>query len=162
MTSHTDAIWQVLEEVKDPEIPVLSVVDLGIVREVKQLSPKAFEITITPTYSSCPAMDTIEKEIEALLREKGYECAIKTTLSPAWTTDWLSEKGRKALEDYGIAPPAESTSDKSFLTGEAKEVKCPLCKSTSTQLISQFGSTACKALYRCDDCLESFDYFKCI
>lgn len=156
------SLMELLEEVKDPEIPVLSVVDLGIVRDISPDEDGGVTVTITPTYSGCPAMDTIEREIKEILEARGISARVKTTLHPAWTTDWLSEKGRKALEDYGIAPPAEATTDKSFLTGNTKAVRCPICKSSSTTMISQFGSTACKALYKCDDCLETFDYFKCI
>jgi len=155
-------IWNILEEVKDPEIPVLSVVDLGIVRKVEERGSNDYLITITPTYSGCPAMDTIEREIKEALDEKNISSEVKTSISPAWTTDWLTEKGRKNLEEYGIAPPSESTTDKSFLTGKHKAVRCPQCKSENTALVSQFGSTACKALYKCEDCLENFDYFKCI
>lgn len=155
-------LYSLLEEVKDPEIPVLSVVDLGIIRGVEMLGGDKVKVTITPTYSGCPAMDTIEREIREVLSREGLNVEVVSTLSPAWTTDWLSKKGRKALEDYGIAPPSEATTDKSFLTGKQKAVRCPLCKSTDTVMVSQFGSTACKALYKCNDCLENFDYFKCI
>lgn len=156
------SLLELLEEVKDPEIPVLSVVDLGIVRDISPNAEGGVTVTITPTYSGCPAMDTIEREIKEILESRGIPAIVKSTLRPAWTTDWLSEKGRKALEEYGIAPPSEATTDKSFLTGNTKAVRCPICKSSSTTMISQFGSTACKALYKCDDCLETFDYFKCI
>ncbi len=156
------AIYTLLETVSDPEIPVLSVVDLGVVRSVEFQQNGVVKVTITPTYSGCPAMDTIEREIKTTLSDHGFNAVVHTVLSPAWTTDWLSAKGRKALEDYGIAPPAERTTDKSFLTGKHKEVRCPHCKSMHTAMISQFGSTACKALYKCTDCLETFDYFKCI
>lgn len=155
-------IYEILESVKDPEIPVLSIEDLGILRNVEISDQGKLIVTITPTYSGCPAMDTIEDDILKTLAEKGYQAEIKTSISPAWTTDWLTEKGRKNLEDYGIAPPAERTTDKSFLTGGHKEIKCPQCKSTNTEMISHFGSTACKSLYKCNDCLETFDYFKCI
>lgn len=155
-------IWNILEEVKDPEIPVLSVVDLGIVRKVEERGSNDYLITITPTYSGCPAMDTIEREIKETLQKRNISTEVKTSISPAWTTDWLTEKGRKNLEEYGIAPPSEASTDKSFLTGKHKAVRCPQCKSENTSLVSQFGSTACKALYKCDDCLENFDYFKCI
>jgi len=155
-------IWNILEEVKDPEIPVLSVVDLGIVRKVEERGANDYLITITPTYSGCPAMDTIEREIKETLQKRNISTEIKTSISPAWTTDWLTEKGRKNLEEYGIAPPSEASTDKSFLTGKHKAVRCPQCKSENTTMVSQFGSTACKALYKCNDCLENFDYFKCI
>jgi ring-1,2-phenylacetyl-CoA epoxidase subunit PaaD len=155
-------IWNILEEVKDPEIPVLSVVDLGIVRKVEERGDNDYLITITPTYSGCPAMDTIEREIKETLQKRNISTEIKTSISPAWTTDWLTEKGRKNLEEYGIAPPSEASTDKSFITGKHKAVRCPQCKSEDTTMVSQFGSTACKALYKCNDCLENFDYFKCI
>ncbi|NEN24833.1 phenylacetate-CoA oxygenase subunit PaaJ [Cryomorpha ignava] len=155
-------IYEILESVKDPEIPVLSIADLGILRNVEISEEGKLIVTITPTYSGCPAMDTIEKDILKALNSEGYDAEIKTSISPAWTTDWLTKKGRKNLEEYGIAPPAESTTDKSFLTGSHKELRCPQCKSTDTEMISHFGSTACKALYKCKDCLEPFDYFKCI
>lgn len=158
----TESISRLLERVKDPEIPVLSVVDLGILREVEMLDEGRVRVTITPTYSGCPAMETIEKEIGELLSDAGLESEVVTRLAPAWTTDWLSAAGRRKLEQYGIAPPAEATTDKSFLTGEKKSIRCPRCKSEETSMISQFGSTSCKALYRCDSCLETFEYFKCI
>ncbi len=158
----TKEIYEILESVKDPEIPVLSIADLGILRNVEISESGELVVTITPTYNGCPAMDTIEKDIKELLESKGYHPKIKTSISPAWTTDWLTEKGRKNLEAYGIAPPAEATTDKSFLTGTHKEIRCPHCKSTDTEMISHFGSTACKALYKCKSCLEPFDYFKCI
>lgn len=157
-----EEIYTLLEEVKDPEIPVLSVVDLGIIRKIKPVADGTVSITITPTYSGCPAMDTIEADIRKILKEAGIKSSIETKISPAWTTDWITDKGRRNLEKYGIAPPAETTGDKSFLTGTGKIVRCPQCKSLNTEVISQFGSTACKALYRCKDCLEPFDYFKCI
>lgn len=158
----TKEIYQILESVKDPEIPVLSIADLGILRNVEFSENGELTITITPTYNGCPAMDTIEEDIKKVLLDHGYQAIIKTSISPAWTTDWLTAKGRKNLEEYGIAPPAEATTDKSFITGSHKEIRCPICKSTNTVMISHFGSTACKALYKCNDCLEPFDYFKCI
>lgn len=146
----------------DPEIPVLSLVDLGVVRKA-EITNGIPHITITPTYSGCPAMKVMEEEIEAVLKGSGFEdFEIETVLAPAWTTDWITEKGRKALEDYGIAPPEQSTSDKNTLLGHPKEVTCPNCKSRETKMLSQFGSTPCKALYQCIDCKEPFDYFKCI
>jgi len=155
-------IYDILESVKDPEIPVLSIADLGILRNVEISDQGKLVITITPTYSGCPAMDTIEEDILTILDSEGYQAEVKTSISPAWTTDWLSEKGRRNLEEYGIAPPSESTTDKSFLTGAHKEIRCPQCKSNNTKMISHFGSTPCKALYKCKACLEPFDYFKCI
>jgi ring-1,2-phenylacetyl-CoA epoxidase subunit PaaD len=155
-------IWEYLEEVFDPEVPVLSIVDLGIVRSVYITEGGAVEITITPTYSGCPAMDTIAADIHQKMKDKGIGIlSIKTVLFPAWTTDWLSENGRKKLLAFGIAPPMGSSKDKNSILGEEKYIPCPLCGSTNTVLLSQFGSTACKALYRCNQCLEPFDYFKC-
>ncbi len=152
-------IWQLLEQVSDPEIPVLTIVDLGIVREV-ELENNHCTITITPTYSGCPAMQVIEKGIEELL-EGIISVTVKSTLSPAWTTDWLSENGRNKLREYGIAPP-EHEVDKSVLFAAPTVVPCPLCKSSNTKMVSQFGSTACKAHYQCNECMEPFDYFKCL
>lgn len=155
-------IWELLEEVPDPEIPVLSVIDLGVVRAIDILEDKTV-ITITPTYSGCPAMNQFETDITSHLNKNGYNnVEIKTSYNPAWTTDWLTEEAKQKLEKYGIAPPQEKTTDKSFILGEQPMVRCPQCKSTNTKLISQFGSTACKALYQCNDCKEPFDYFKCL
>lgn len=157
-----DHIWSLLEEVKDPEIPVLSVIDLGIIRDIR-VDGDTTEVVITPTYSGCPAMDTIENDIRKTLLEDGFgNIKVTTVLSPAWTTDWLTVKGRQKLEEYGIAPPVGKSSDVKSLTGELPVVMCPQCKSTNTELVSQFGSTACKAHYKCKDCLEPFDYFKCL
>jgi ring-1,2-phenylacetyl-CoA epoxidase subunit PaaD len=142
------AIWSVLEHVPDPEIPVVSVVDLGIVRDV---SPE--RVTITPTYTGCPATQVIERDIRDALDAAGYRgVAIETVLSPPWTTDWISENGRAKLRAYGIAPPLPK--------GE-RDVACPQCGSVQTTEISRFGSTPCKSLWRCTDCLEPFDLFKC-
>lgn len=155
-------IWTILEQVSDPEIPVLSVLDLGIVRDVRFTSDQLPEVVITPTYSGCPAMNTIEVNIRAVLQENGFDPIIVTTvLSPAWTTDWMSEEGREKLQAYGIAPPEPGNVDKMALFQEDKQVTCPRCKSRNTKMIAQFGSTACKSLYKCEDCLEPFDYFKC-
>lgn len=156
----TERAWEVLESVSDPEIPVLSVVDLGVVRSI-ELDGDKLKVTITPTYSGCPAMEVIESDIRGALESAGFDADIKTSLHPSWTTDWMSESGKKKLLEYGISPP-EHSSDKSALTGEPKEVMCPNCKSKNTRLQSQFGSTPCKALYVCKDCLEPFDHFKCI
>lgn len=156
------AIWTLLEEVKDPEVPVLSILDLGVVREVNALE-EGFEIVITPTYSGCPAMDMITVDIIATLQEAGYEnIKVRLVLAPAWTTDWMTASGKQKLKAYGIAPPIGSTTDKRVLLGlEFEGIQCPLCESTNTKVLSQFGSTACKALHQCKDCLEPFDYFKC-
>lgn len=155
-----DQIWAVLESVTDPEIPVLSVTDMGIIREVH--AGEEVEVVITPTYSGCPAMNTIEVNIKAALQDAGCQrVRVRTVLSPAWTTDWLTEAGRRKLKEYGIAPPQDAVADKNALFGKERVVPCPLCDSENTEMLSQFGSTACKSLYRCKDCLEPFDYFKC-
>lgn len=155
-------IWSILEKVADPEIPVLTVVDLGVVRAVGQDGDSVL-VKITPTYSGCPAMNEIEENIREALAEAGYaQVEVETVLSPAWTTDWMTESGKQKLQDYGIAPPEGSSADKSVLFGAAKKVTCPHCKSRNTTMVSQFGSTACKALYKCEDCKEPFDYFKCL
>ena len=155
-------VWSILESVVDPEVPVLTVTDLGIIREVK-LNEDEVEVIITPTYTGCPAMDMIAMNIRLALIEQGYQkIKITSVLSPAWTTDWMSEAGKEKLKAYGIAPPnpKQAVCDtKLFAEGEA--IQCPLCNSYHTKLISQFGSTACKALYQCEDCREPFDYFKC-
>ena len=155
-------INQLLSEIPDPEIPVISIIELGVIRDII-VNGNSVEVKITPTYSGCPAMKQMEDDVKKKLKEAGVENALVTTIyQPAWTTDWMSGDAKEKLRKYGIAPPEESTSDKSFLTGKHKQVTCPRCKSKSTNLISQFGSTACKALYQCKECLEPFDYFKCI
>jgi len=165
-----DQVWSWLAEVPDPEIPVVSVVDLGIVRDVA-IDGASGEcvVTITPTYSGCPAMQVIAEDVEAFLHAKGVErVRIATRLSPAWTTDWMSDAGKAALRGYGIAPPVQQVIDISALSKGVKrhairqpQVDCPHCGSSHTRLTSQFGSTPCKALYQCLDCREPFDYFKC-
>jgi ring-1,2-phenylacetyl-CoA epoxidase subunit PaaD len=158
----TKTIWSLLETVHDPEVPVLSIVDLGIVREVRMADGHP-EVVITPTYSGCPAMDVIRMNIRMTLLEHGYtDIRLTTVLSPAWTTDWMSEKGRQQLKAYGIAPPTPVPIVCDLgLFQHNEAIACPHCGSFHTTLISEFGSTACKALYRCADCLEPFDYFKC-
>lgn len=161
-TTNIPSIYKILEEVVDPEIPVLTIQDLGILRNI-HWNQEQLVVTITPTYSGCPAMKTIETEIELSLKKAGYEnILVKSVLSPAWTTDWMSEEGRKKLEAYGIAPPLHASADKKVLLGTNKKVRCPQCKSEHTEMKSQFGSTACKSLYVCLDCKEPFDYFKCL
>jgi ring-1,2-phenylacetyl-CoA epoxidase subunit PaaD len=156
-----EQIYNWLEEVSDPEIPVLSVIDLGVVRDAQIIDGEWF-ITITPTYSGCPAMKTMEEDILSKLKDKGIDSArVELVLAPAWSTDWLSENGRIKLREYGIAPP-EHEVDKSVLFAEPTVVPCPKCHSRNTRMVSQFGSTACKALYQCNDCQEPFDYFKCL
>ncbi len=158
----TQEVWRILETVYDPEVPVLSVLDLGIVRDVK-LQDEELEVIITPTYSGCPAMDVISINIKMELLANGYKnVSVKQVLSPAWTTDWMSEAGKQKLKEYGIAPPhprQQVCSNELFAAGEA--VQCPRCNSYHTVRISEFGSTACKALFQCNDCHEPFDYFKC-
>lgn len=153
---------ELLHSVFDPEIPVISLVDLGVIRDVEKLDDGVVEVTITPTYSGCPAMDVMGDDIVAAFAEKGIQAQVKQVLAPAWTTDMITEAGRKALKQYGIAPPLDPTSDKKVLLGGERLVQCPHCKSTNTQLVSQFGSTACKAQFKCEDCQEPFDYFKCL
>ncbi|MBP7821298.1 MAG: phenylacetate-CoA oxygenase subunit PaaJ [Saprospiraceae bacterium] len=161
MDSTIDYIYDLLHQVKDPEIPILSIVDLGIVRNVEISGSKVF-VTITPTYTGCPAMDFINVNIKATLQEKGFsDIVVQSVLSPAWTTDWISESGKEKLKSYGIAPPQQTTSNKSVLFASEVNIECPRCNSDNTELISQFGSTACKALYKCLNCKELFDYFKC-
>ncbi len=160
MISEQD-IWNILKEVKDPEVPVLSVIDLGIIRSVKTADDK-IDIIITPTYSGCPAMDVISMDIRLKLIEKGYRIvSIKQQLSPAWTTDWMSDEGKEKLKTYGIAPPNPKQQFCAEEMFQQEAIQCPQCNSFHTEVISQFGSTACKALYRCLDCKEAFDYFKC-
>jgi ring-1,2-phenylacetyl-CoA epoxidase subunit PaaD len=161
-------VWSWLDQVPDPEIPVISVVDLGIVRAV-DVTTDGCVVTITPTYSGCPAMEVIAEDIERALRARGVErLRIATRLAPAWTTDWMSDAGKAALTSYGIAPPVQQVIDISALAHGVKRhaiaqpvVACPHCGSTHTRLTSQFGSTPCKAMYQCLDCREPFDYFKC-
>ena len=157
-----EKIWKLLQEVNDPEVPVLSVIDLGIVRDVK-INNDEVEIVITPTYSGCPAMDLISMNIKMALLEHGYKkIKITSVLSPAWTTEWMSEHGKEKLKAFGIAPPtAKQQVCHTELFHDSEAIQCPRCNSYNTRLISQFGSTACKALYQCNDCHEPFDYFKC-
>jgi len=154
-------LFEILERVSDPEIPVLSIMEMGVVRSAK-IVKGIVEIEITPTYSGCPAMDVIGDDIKSAFKQKGYETKVDLILSPAWTTDWITPKGRAALEQYGIASPLSAEADAAALLGNKKVVKCPQCGSLNTKLVSQFGSTACKALFQCEDCLEPFDYFKCL
>ena len=147
-----DTVWQWLDQVPDPEIPVISLVDLGIVREVG-FSGKKLRITLSPTYSGCPATRIIEQDVRKKLSVKGVEhVIINQQISPPWTTDWMSEKGKAKLQEYGIAPPS----------AKGQPEACPICGAANVSLVSQFGSTPCKAHWRCDMCRESFDYFKCI
>jgi ring-1,2-phenylacetyl-CoA epoxidase subunit PaaD len=152
--------WDAAASVVDPEIPVLTVADLGVLREVR-LENGRVEVVITPTYSGCPAMNVIEMDIKLALEKAGFaDPKVTKVLSPAWTTDWMSEEGRAKLAAYGIAPPTGAAGRRALFGEEA--VTCPHCGSAETTRISEFGSTACKALYRCRACAEPFDYFKCI
>lgn len=153
------AAWDAAAQVVDPEIPVLTIADLGVLRDVT-VTGDGVEVAITPTYSGCPAMNMIALEIELALTRQGIlNPKVKTVLSPAWTTDWMTEDGRRKLKDYGIAPPIAG-SGRRALFGE-QEVACPQCGSIETEVLSEFGSTSCKALWRCRACREPFDYFKC-
>jgi ring-1,2-phenylacetyl-CoA epoxidase subunit PaaD len=155
-------VWQLLDEVTDPEVPILSVIDLGIVREIN-IQDKAVEVVITPTYSGCPAMDVITMQIKMQLLGHGYgPVTTRTILSPAWTTEWMTQAGKDKLKAYGIAPPnpKQQVCTPEYFQRE-ESVQCPHCQSYHTTMISEFGSTACKSLYRCLDCQEPFDYFKC-
>ena len=167
-------VWSVLSGVPDPEIPVISIVDLGIVREVRWdegREPPHLVVTVTPTYSGCPATEVIAQSIRDALDAQGFgEAEVETRLAPAWTTDWLSDEGRRKLNDYGIAPPVGRSSPSEHVIdisrlrrrhAAAPTVACPRCGSTHTEVISEFGSTPCKSLYRCTACREPFDYFKC-
>ncbi len=152
MRPSVDQIWTWLDAVPDPEIPAISLVDLGIIRDVG-FDGETCVVTVTPTYSGCPATSVINMEIKAALHDHGVErVELKRQLSPPWTTDWISQSGREKLEKYGIAPPQAAGGPE----------KCPNCASTNLERLSQFGSTPCKAQWRCKDCLEPFDYFKCI
>jgi ring-1,2-phenylacetyl-CoA epoxidase subunit PaaD len=160
-----------LGQVMDPEVPVVSIVDLGILRDVQWHESQADTVivTVTPTYSGCPATEVIAQTIREALQARGVEqVVVRTQLSPAWTTDWMTPQGRDALRDYGIAPPAAGALrgdgslviDIAALSSSKVVVPCPQCDSRKTRLLSQYGSTACKALYQCNSCLEPFDYFK--
>jgi ring-1,2-phenylacetyl-CoA epoxidase subunit PaaD len=155
-------VWSVLEEVMDPEIPVLSIVELGIVRYAHWTPDRRLHVGLTPTYSGCPATDVIRRSVREALDAAGYEDAVlEEVLSPPWTSDWLTESGRRKLESFGIAPPAKALANPRYLFG-APAVRCPRCGSSEAERVSEFGSTPCKAHYRCKACLEPFDYFKCI
>jgi ring-1,2-phenylacetyl-CoA epoxidase subunit PaaD len=154
-------LFDILEKVSDPEIPVLSIMDMGVVRSALIVND-IVKIEITPTYSGCPAMDVIGDDIKSALKDVGYISEVDLILHPAWTTDWITPRGRKALEDYGIAAPLDAQADKDVLLNDKRIVKCTNCGSHNTRLVSQFGSTACKAQFQCDECQEPFDYFKCL
>jgi ring-1,2-phenylacetyl-CoA epoxidase subunit PaaD len=150
-------LLDLLSTVCDPEIPVLTLQDLGVLRDIEVVDDQ-IKVTITPTYAGCPAMDAMRSDIEATLGQAGYQnVTVQQSLSPAWTTDWMSESGRQKLRAYGIAPPVSTACGQ-----QTGQIECPQCNSAEVKCISEFGSTACKALYQCQDCFEPFDYFKCI
>lgn len=156
---NTQDVYNLIAGIPDPEIPVITIKDLGILRDVK-LVKDVYIVTITPTYTACPAMGMIETQIKEILSRHGIQkVKVELTYTPAWTTDWLSQEAKSKLKNYGIAPPNHSSCSKLFSAAEV--VVCPQCNSKHTSLISRFGSTACKALYKCEDCKETFDLFKC-
>ena len=165
-TTQIEEVWALLERLTDPEIPVITLRELGILREIRE-SAGGLEVIITPTYSGCPAMEQIEADVRGLLAEQGISAKVTTRLSPAWTTDWMTDEGKEKLRQYGIAPPVYKVSDVAVMKfmpriteRKAEAVPCPQCGSQQTVESAHFGSTACKALYRCLDCRETFDYFK--
>ena len=155
--TETARLFELLSSVVDPEIPVLTLQDLGVLRDIS-VDDGEVKVTITPTYAGCPAMETMRSDIESALAEAGYtQVHVQQSLSPAWSTDWMTQSGREKLRAYGIAPPVNTS------CAQAKgQIECPQCNSSEVKVISEFGSTACKALYQCQDCREPFDYFKCI
>ena len=157
-----ERLQEILAGVPDPEIPVLSVLDLGIVRHVREHADGTIEVGVSPTYSGCPATRVIKADIVQALERDGFRAVAVDVLSPPWTSDWISEEGRRKLLAFGIAPPAEAATSTRRLLQPDLAIACPHCGSTSTMKLSEFGSTPCKALYRCESCLEPFDYFKCI
>ena len=159
----TDECWDVLQHISDPEIPVLSVVDLGMIRGVELNTQNELVVRLTPTYSGCPATDVLKDEIEQAFTQKGLTpVQVVVDLSEAWTTDWMSQNGKDKLKQYGIAPPQGEAHSCGTHVALIDGIECPHCNSLQTKLLSEFSSTACKALYKCQDCLEPFDYFKCI
>lgn len=157
--THTkEAIMDLLSEIADPEIPVVSIREIGMLRDV-HITDEGCEVIITPTYTGCPAMGIIEADIKALLAEQDIKAQVKLVYAPAWSTDWITEKAKEKMRAYGIAPP-EHSSCGNLMQAEA-HISCPICQSKNTEVISRFGSTACKALYKCNDCKEPFEYFKC-
>ena len=164
MTTTIEAAWAALEHLADPEIPVISLRELGILRDVRQ-GPAGLEVVITPTYSGCPAMGQIEDDVRSALDKAGIAASVVTRLAPAWTTDWMSDSGKEKLRAYGIVPPHQTPAGSTVVRfiarpAKAETVACPRCGSENTVESSRFGSTACKALYKCRDCQEPFDYFK--
>ena len=160
MEKSTEKAWEVLRDLTDPELPFLTLDDLGMIREIKP-NEDNLVVTISPTYIGCPAVSVIEENIIHTLKKIGVEATVEKSFSPPWSSDWISENGRKKMEEFGIAPPHSKESE-SFSTLLPKKVKCPQCSSYETEKVSEFGSTACKSLYRCLDCKEPFDRFKCV
>ena len=161
MTGVLDRARVAAAGVLDPELPVLTIEDLGVLRDVTIDEDAAVTVTITPTYSGCPALEVIERDVATAVRAAGFDrVVVRRVLSPAWTTDWLTDDGRRKLADYGIAPPARRTADRPVLV--TLSVRCPQCSSADTSELSRFGSTACKALWRCNTCREPFDHMKAI
>lgn len=155
-------VWEVLQQVPDPEIPVLTIVDLGIVRHASLDADGVVQVGLSPTYSGCPATAVIRANVLQALRHAGFDrVEVQDVLAPAWTSDWITDDGRRKLREYGIAPPAQSVSSVRQIWQPAPQVACPRCGAQDTTRVSEFGSTPCKAHYRCNDCLEPFDYFKC-
>jgi ring-1,2-phenylacetyl-CoA epoxidase subunit PaaD len=162
LAARTAELWAILEQVRDPEIPVLSIIDLGIVRHVREDATGRVHVGLTPTYSGCPATEVIRSCVRAALDARGFDDAVlEEVLSPPWTSDWLTPQGRQKLEAFGIAPPLQGVTSPRALRG-ARAVCCPRCASADSERVSEFGSTPCKAHYRCRACGEPFDYFKCI
>jgi ring-1,2-phenylacetyl-CoA epoxidase subunit PaaD len=155
--------WTALASVEDPEIPALTIIDLGLIRHVKRSPGGALQVGLSPTYVGCPATEVIRRSVEHALRNAGVGAfAVINVLSPAWSSDWITAEGRRKLETYGIVPPQQSAASMRDLLRKSRPVGCPRCLSTDTECISEFGSTPCKALHRCRACLEPFEYFKCI
>ena len=161
VTERVARVQRVLEQVMDPELPFLTVTELGMIRGCSELEDGTIEILLTPTYSGCPATDAIQEDIEAALSPVEPRFKIRIVHAPTWTTDWISDAAREKMRQNGIAPPEGSSADKAFLLGKAQEVPCPRCNGKDTKLVSPFGSTACKAHYQCNSCAEPFDHFKC-
>ena len=160
MRKNTEKAWDALSELTDPELPFLTLNDLGMIRDIK-IKKDNFIVTIAPTYIGCPALSVIEDTITDELRKVGINALIEKSFSPPWSSDWISENGRKKMEEFGISPPHPKDT-KSFSHSSVRGVKCPQCTSYKTEKVSEFGSTACKSLYRCLDCKEPFDHFKCV
>lgn len=159
---NSEEVFEWIRHIPDPEIPVIDIYELGVLRDIS-VNEEGVTVNISPTYSGCPAMKQIEDDIITIIKSHGIEnVKVKQVYSPPWSTKLIKEEAREKLRKYGIAPPEEDTEDKNALLGKKKSITCPRCGSVNTKMISQFGSTACKALYQCQDCLEAFDYFKCI